>query len=82
MKEIKAETRVTALERNKEMLSYEVLKKTVGFLKENAVDGVEVTVTTENPTMTMTEDGKYYTGKTLLCTINTWKQELEEVEDD
>lgn len=63
-----------ALSQNKLLLSHDILKLIAAFLKDNASDvvGMEVHLTTARPTMTMTEDGKCHTGRTVLCTVNTW----------
>lgn len=62
------------LTQNKQLLSHDILKLVGTFLKENAseVAGMEVNLSTAKPTMTMTEDGRYHTGRIVLCSVSTW----------
>lgn len=66
-----------ALGQNKLLLSHEILKSVARFFTENSSDvsGVDIEVSTSEPTMTMTSDGKFHTGRTVLCTVNTWSDE-------
>lgn len=68
-----------SLEQDKEILSHDLLKLVGRFLSEHPSDavGVDVHISTERPTMAMTEDGKFHTGRTVLCTIGTWADPAE-----
>lgn len=70
--ESKAENEV--LEQDKLLLSHDLMRLIGKFLTDHSdeVVGAEIRITTCNPTMTMTENGKFHTGRTLLCTVNTW----------
>lgn len=72
------------LSQDKQLLSHDILKLAGAFLKENAseVAGMEVNLSTAKPTMTMTEDGKYHTGRIVLCTVSTWGEPDDEDFDD
>lgn len=74
------------LQSDKLMLSHDIMKLIGKFLTDHAdeVVGTEIHITTTRPTMTMTEDGKFHTGRTLLCTVDCWGEpdDYDDFDDD
>lgn len=62
------------LREERQLLSHDLLKAVKRFMDSNSgeVVGVEASISTMNPTMLMTSDGKCHTGSVILCTVNTW----------